>query len=316
MAITTDDTEEADDNPYLALRAAKIARNQARLEELGLSKPTPLPIIRTNAAAKSKRHDNDNNNNNSKKKSSTTTKQPIRRSRRLSEQPEQPDNEETEEAKSSLVVHPKRKRTRPPSSSSSPVPPAANSVRSIDLDTEALVLGEKGILGISMERTGKEFVIYESFALAASTEEQDRLQGSRLSFNKYCGVQEWRNSIFLWVNLGNKDNNPVVNDFLEDAKQITWFGGSRMHDESPVIHKLIQRGKEATALSSRIVLWCRKYQRDIKQFTPYVCFGRLAYHSHVPESQPLAFVWNLLDSEAFQNHSDPLVRARFQEFTK
>jgi hypothetical protein len=315
MAITTNDSEEAAENPYLALRASKIARNQARLEELGLWKPTLLPIIRTNAAANSRGHNNNNSNSNNKK-ASTTTKQPVRRSRRLSEQPEQPEREEKEEAeaKSSLVVRRKRKRTRSPISP--PLPPAANSVRSIDIDTEALVLGEKGILGVSMERTGKEFVIYESFALAATTEEQDRLQGSRLSFNKYCGVQEWRNSIFLWINLGNKDNNPVVNDFLEDAKQITWFGGSRMHDDSPVIHNLIQLGREATALSSRIVLWCRKYQKDTKKFTPYVCFGRLAYHSHVPESHPLAFVWNLLDYDAFKNHSDPLVRARFQEFTK
>ena len=33
--------EEEEENPYMALRAAKIARNQAQLQKLGLAKPTP-----------------------------------------------------------------------------------------------------------------------------------------------------------------------------------------------------------------------------------------------------------------------------------
>lgn len=305
MAITTNGTEASTENPYLALRAAKIARNQARLKELGLWTPT-TPVSPSPPPTRFKGHDK----RPSTTKPSNQAPAVLRRSRRLSDQPEQPEYKEAEDSKPN-VKNP-RKRSRPPASSTPPPPPPANSVRSIDIDTEMLVLGEKGVLGRSMERTGKEFVIYESFRLAAK--DQERLQGSRLSFNKYCGVQEWKNAIFLWVNLGNKDN-PVVNDFLEDGKQITWFGGSRMFDDSPVIHKLIQLGKKAAASSGRIVLWCRKYQRDTKQFTPYVCFGRLAYHSHEPESHPLAFVWDLLDYNSFKNQSDSLVRARFQEFT-
>jgi len=191
-------------------------------------------------------------------------------------------------------------------------------VRSISLNVEQLVLGDKGkkkngLLGQQVERTGKEFVIYQAFE-SASQEDYDRLKGSRLSFNKYCGVQEWQNAIFLWVNLGNKDN-PVVNDFLDHAQQITWFGGSRMHDESPVILKLLKMGQQAVKSSSNIVLWCRKYQVETKQFTPYVCFGRLGYQSHLIGSHPLSFVWNLLDYEKLQKHDDKNIRDRFEYFT-
>eukprot|EP00980_Cylindrotheca_fusiformis_P002714 scaffold627_cov125-Cylindrotheca_fusiformis.AAC.31 len=327
VLVTNEEAEEVPENSYLALRAAKIARNQARLKELGLWKPpmqiSPVPPGDEKSKLKKAKR--------SKVNEKPSLKSPVnlRRSRRLSDKPEQPttSQEDTTTAeqvvkKSPLIGQQRntKKRSRAAYAPSLPSQPAGNSVRSIDLDTELLVVGEeKAVLGRSMERTGKEFVIYQSFALAASTKDLERLGGSRLSFNKYCGVQEWKNAIFLWVNLGNNKDNPVVNDFLEDGRQITWFGGSRMYDDSPVIHRLIQLGKEGEGgernESSRVILWCRKYQTATKQFTPYVCFGRLAYQSHVRESHPLAFVWRLLDYDRFKNHTDPNIRARFQEFT-
>ena len=170
-----------------------------------------------------------------------------------------------------------------------------------------------GILGLTMERAGKEFVIYKSFEVAASLEDQQRLKGARLSFNKYSGVQEWNNCIFLWVNLGS-NGNAVVNTFLDGGKQITWFGGSKMTDDSPIVEKLIRWGNEATDSASKIILWCRKFDPGTKTFLPYVCLGRLSYHDHEAGSRPLAFVWNLLDCDRMANHRDTRVREMFQSF--
>lgn len=305
--------DDAITNPYLALRAAKISRNQARLRELGLLKAQEE--YQTVYARKRQRKVEP-------EKKVVTDTVILRRSRRLKDQPEKPDYKEESLQRIEVV----RKIPRPSRSATSetsersvklvpkPPPPPANSVRSIRLDTKCLVLDDKdGVLGLLMERTGKEFVINEAFRCAAVKEDKQRLEGYRLSFNKYCGVQEWENAIFLWVNLGDKGT--VVNDFLNNATQITWFGGSRMHDDSPVIHKLIRLGKKANTDASNIVLWCRKYEIENKKFSPYMCLGRLKYESHVPGSHPLSFVWTLLDYDALRNHSENQVRHRFQSFT-
>lgn len=295
-------------NPYFALRQAKIARNEARLAQLGLLRPNPATP--TNAQTKSAK----------KRVAPKPAHEPTRRSRRLSQQTDQPNYKEV-----SLTSELSRKRgvlakdtadanevvsSSPAAAARQLSTPAANSVRSIDIDVTKLVVGDNGILGRMMEQSGKEHVINKSFELASSSEDQQRLLGTRLSFNKYCGVQEWKNAVFLWVNLGSKDNT-VVNDFLDTGKQITWFGGSRMYDDSPVIHKLLKLGKDVTG-TSNIVLWVRKYDANSKKFTPYICLGRLSYHSHQPGSHPLAFVWNLIDTDLLKSHSDSAVKEQYE----
>uniref|UniRef100_A0A7S2PPX6 Uncharacterized protein n=1 Tax=Skeletonema marinoi TaxID=267567 RepID=A0A7S2PPX6_9STRA len=308
---------------YQEMVNAKRKRNQDVLEASGLLKP-PQPPLYTSHMTSNKR------NKNKQAQLKAPPQQPSRRSSRLS-QSDKPNYKEVSTfiEHQAAVVNKKRPRTTStesrivsPSLAAAPAPPAANSVRSINIDTKTLVLGETGVLGQMMDHTGKEFVINESFALAAHPDDQKRLEGSRLSFNKYCGVQEFKNAIFLWINLGSKDN-PVVNDFLDDARQVSWFGGSRMHDESPVIHKLLKMGQQHDEKEvgddnkphSDIILWCRRYQTDTKKNTPYVCFGRLTYHSHVPQSHPLKFIWNLVDYDGLKNHSDKAVRERFAAFT-
>lgn len=44
-------------------------------------------------------------------------------------------------------------------------------------------------------------------------------------FNKYSGVAEWNNAVFLWVNV---DGNTYGNSFYSEGRYITWFGGNRM----------------------------------------------------------------------------------------
>ena len=73
-----------------------------------------------------------------------------------------------------------------------------------------------------------------------------------------------------------------------------------MVEDSPIIQKLIQMGKECTtstssACGSRIILWCRHHDPQTRKLLPYTCLGRLTYVSHVPGSYPVAFTWKLLD---------------------
>jgi hypothetical protein len=330
MTSHGDDSSSVQENPYLALREAKIKRNEARLRELGLVKKVnelPRPTVSSNASRK--------RGGSSNESSSSSSPLTLRRSRRLSDQPEQVNYKDISSDLDGILN--KRLRVVTPSTDNDPgvatysdnsheskpppkprPPPALNSVRSISLCTQRLVLGGShdapvGLLGVPMEQTGKEFVVYKSFENASSNEDRHRLEGARLSFNKYCGVQEWQDCAFLWVNLGGKGNT-VVNDFLDDGQQMTWFGGSRMYDGTPVIEKLIRWGREATDSSSKIILWCRRFEAERKGFGPYVCLGRLSYQSHEPGSHPLAFVWNLLDSHRLSHHAHVKVRETFQQF--
>lgn len=185
----------------------------------------------------------------------------------------------------------------------------ANSARSISIHVEDLAVGKSGFLGQPMNATGKAIVMQES---------ANRFSGpfSNISFNKYCGVQEWRNdAIFLWVNLSN--SNEFVNDFLEDGREITWFGGKRMHDETNVIQKLIRVGMAAANQeldpSNGIVLWVRQELAEKKgSFGPYHCLGRLAYSSHEPGSSPLSFVWTLMDYDRLLAEKSEAVREILQ----
>lgn len=337
MSRDEEKKQTAEENPYLALRQAKIARNQARLRELGLLRKQSVQRSLPSSSAKL------SSSVSIEKKISI----PVRRSRRLSQQEDAVNYKEPTIAADTGRPIVKRQRVDT-SSESLPAqnisdkapkprpPPSANSVRGISLSTRRLVSGDDnnapnkhrhGLLGIPMEKTGKEFVVYEAFEQAASQEDQLRLENSRLSFNKYSGVQEWENCIFLWVNLGGKGNS-VFNEFLEGGHQITWFGGSRMVDDSPIVQKLLAWGKEPTSWHtsteskgsdsnySKLVLWCRRFEVERKAFGPYICLGRLAYASHEPASYPLSFVWRLLDAEKLLTHEDTKVRSAFQAMIK
>jgi hypothetical protein len=372
MATTNDGQEEEEENPYLRLRAAKIARNEARLKELGL--------IRYN-------HENDNQNAVARKKkrvaprNAVTHQEPLRRSTRRAASvvttgyvfPEPPP-EPRAAARRQGTKRPRIKTTshvstgddsatiQHPKTSDLPVVSSGNgpmSVKTTSIHVSAVVLGpyleelslddvtmdkkvycKRYALGREVSRTGKAAVI--SYAVLA-TLQHDHVQmmsdkddsdqsdkqnkedwnntelyhlaaSNRLSFNKYCGVQEWRNNaIFLWVNIGGPDNS-AMNEFLNGGRQMTWFGGSRMHDESPVIQRLIKVGQQQQHLDNvaknnehngGIVLWCRLYDSSSspKGFRPYTCLGRVAYHSHQPGTRPIQFVWTLLDYDQLVQYS-------------
>lgn len=200
---------EEETNPYMALRAAKIARNEAKLKELGLLRSStavaapPLPARRP----KKKKED----------RPAKEATQPLRRSSRHSNRPstylELPDpkrskpaadyergQEESTVESTAVTPEPVETKTFPP-----------HSARAMDIHVENLVLG--GLLGSIMATTGKAFVMEEAA-------QRSGLDVHNISFNKYSGVQEWQNdALFLWVNLGN--GGDVINDFLNGGRQVS-----------------------------------------------------------------------------------------------
>ena len=44
--------------------------------------------------------------------------------------------------------------------------------------------------------------------------------GGACTFNKMSGIQEWRNAVFLFVNIASGGYNNV---FLKEFQQMTWF---------------------------------------------------------------------------------------------
>jgi hypothetical protein len=158
---------------------------------------------------------------------------------------------------------------------------STSSAREIHLNVPTLLFGSSGsasdvgLLGRPMPLAGKAFVMEESARLASNLSPYPRV-----SFNKYSGAQEWGNNVlFLWINFG-APNSPVVNQFFDNGRKVNWFGGSRMHNTTPVISKLKQIGalaaKGGDDSNGSVVLWARNYCCLNKCFDPYVCLGRLA----------------------------------------
>jgi hypothetical protein len=58
--------------------------------------------------------------------------------------------------------------------------------------------------------------------------------GIQPRFNKYSGVCEWNNCAFLWVNISKGGGVNYNNQFNEKGRFITWFGGSKMAQDSGI----------------------------------------------------------------------------------
>ena len=304
----------AETNEYLALREAKIARNEQRLRDLGLLRhvvvhqgtpssssngPSAAPVAakivsRTHAARKHQ------------------ASPPLRRSARLELRPQEhqtspvdngkrrkrneiaPAKSDGERNSKVMTVQQiaatlcNNDATAAPKNKDSLTP--SNSARSIWLDVQQLITK---CLGVQLSSTGKAFVMQTSVQLAASDAAVTSAPSTSISFNKYSGIQEWANNVvFLWVNL-HAPQNEVRNDFTHQGRQVTFYGGSRMHDQTPVIQKVKRLGVRAAAAANEldsadgIVLWCRSYETHRKAFGPYVCLGRLAVSFMVVTVKPV-----------------------------
>ena len=328
MESSTSDNE----NPYLAMRAAKMARNEAHLAALGLTNvplhDTPKRVKSMKVAATTKdehkKHEQHRRSSNLPRSQDFDSPLPLVKPPETKKRPRHVAirTEGTRKGEGCVDLKPDDNdhhlRTYPD-----------NSARSLTIDIQHLVFGRTGVptddgilLGKLMANSGKAFVM----------EETARRSGfknlGKVSFNKYSGIQEWGNAaLFLWVNFG-APKSEVVNEFLDGGRevrhkwiqqcfvytvsrylslrcryfdQLTWFGGSKAHEETRAIKRLLHIGKMAANGelddSEGLLLWGRQFDTLTKSQGPYVCLGRLAYKTHYPRSRPLKFIWRLLDFE-------------------
>jgi hypothetical protein len=322
-------------NSYVELREAKIARNEARLRELGLlsfSSQSKACAVRPAPSSKARL-------STANSSPPTAARAPARRSKRLQDLSLVPgENSVVEAVTGNEIVTkspPKRRRVSaavvspPPEAVPLSQPITSSSIvraRDVSIHVGTLLFGNKesssGTLGRRMASHGKAWVMMESYRRAATP--VGELMPSGISFNKYSGVQEFGNNVmFLWINFRNSncdDSCSHLNEFLKDGRHMTWFGGSRMHEQSPVIQRLLEIGQLSPANTGSdqqggVVLWGRQQLAapGSDKFTPYVCYGRLRYVSHQPHSNPLAFVWELLDYDALYHDADESIHHHFRE---
>lgn len=96
---------------------------------------------------------------------------------------------------------------------------------------------------------------------------------------------EWKNAVFLWVNISS--SNEFKNNVINEGTSITWYGGSRMTADTPLIQRL-QRSNEMN-MEETIIMFIR-FEKE-----SYCCIGRLGFESCVLHTAPVQFIWRLKD---------------------
>jgi hypothetical protein len=162
-------------------------------------------------------------------------------------------------------------------------------------------------LGIQIKEFGKAAIMSQSNS------------GLLPRFNKYSGVVEWKNCIFLWVNIG-KDCSKYPNQFSDEGRTISWFGGSKMYQNSNVVQRLIIAGgnhsineehnikeegniKIGENFNGIIKVGCKRKDEDrVVLFAriegePYCCLGNVSHIKYNLSKHPVTFDWKLLDYE-------------------
>lgn len=123
-------------------------------------------------------------------------------------------------------------------------------------------------------------------------------------FSKYAGGLEWENAVSLFINIGGSDYN---NTFSHGGQRVSWFGGSKMHLDTPLVQRLLtgaeaeEEGGEGGEGAATVLLFCREVGRETGA---YVCCGRLRYVQHW-QVHPLKFEWDLLDFDELAASKPP-----------
>jgi len=268
---------------YEELRLRNIARNEAYLAEIGLGADSIL---------KPKKTDKERGGGRGKKRAlrMRAKLEPSRKSLRIAEIPgpsfeesklevedEEEDEGEGEVGRKARIASKKRKAqaqqiiARPP--------PSSDSARAIDADL-AFFADPLRLAG-----PNEDLGFGKAAIMAASN------KGAVPKFSKYSGVAEWKNCIFLWVNIGGSG---YANTFSEQGRLMTWFGGSRMHAESDVTKRLLKAGGEGECA----VLFVRL------EGEPYACLGRCRPKNSDVSKQPITILWELLDFDKIKASSN------------
>ena len=275
---------------YERLRASRVARNRAKLQELGFNglrkkeKRQPAVVKKTRVPVVERRQP--------AKKTTTTAPVERRRSARLKE----PKNytelplqlpywtndsarvvvNDTEEYKPIIRrVQPGARYERLPEIELDQRW-ASKELSSMELDIDLSRVHPKW-LGRQILPVGKVPIMWGMCAAMYTYPK----------FSRMSGVQQWRNAVVLFINIDSSDVYDNTFTMTPDGQvYVDWFAQERHHEHSPVIKRLV-RGEDTILLFGRIVNM------------PYVYFGELAYEDHRVTETPIRFRFRLNQAQCF-----------------
>ncbi|KAM3571145.1 hypothetical protein VYU27_006822 [Nannochloropsis oceanica] len=197
-----------------------------------------------------------------------------------------------------------------------------------DADVQSML---REYLGKKVPHTGKQCVmdLLTPNAGTEGGESEGGREGGPVKFSKYAGVVEWRNCMVLWVNV---DGNDYENLWLEGGRKLTWFAGSRVKPETPVMVRLLaagsaggrkdgsegengekekgkERGKGGEESWTEVQKEDKERQEDVLLFCrsqggPYVCMGRVWHVWFDTRTHPIKVLWILRDWEEIWRKKD------------
>lgn len=262
---------------YEQVRLDNIKRNEEYLQEIGLSSVKK---------ALSEQHRQQQQPRIPKRKAAggdvKAAAEPQRRSSRIAELPvpdeyaagidadDDADGDASDDEGGGLKSQ-RRKSSAPPAPRG---PAAANSSRTLEAQLTSFIGPELGTLSASLA-FGKLAVMEASNGGAAP------------KFSKYAGVVEWRNCLYLWVNIAGKDG--YTNSFREQGRFITWYGGSKMRPDSEMGARVLRAGSgECVVLFARL------------PGEAYTCLGRLSVAKAFTDRHPVKVEFELVDFAALK----------------
>jgi hypothetical protein len=142
----------------------------------------------------------------------------------------------------------------------------------------------------NLGRVCKDLAFGKAAVMAASN------GGTCPKFSKYSGVVEWKNCVYLWVNIGSSKPGEHVNVFSEGGKFMTWFGGSRMHADSHVVQRMLPPTTGSKAAANDTVLLLVRLEGE-----PYRCLGPVRAAEHNVTAHPIFIKWELMMFSELQN---------------
>ena len=132
--------------------------------------------------------------------------------------------------------------TSTPRSSKPAAPVSANSLRSLDAKMSQCAANHLGRPISDGTGAFKAAVVHEISPI------------TNPKFSKMSGIQEWRNVVTLFVNVGDKHGDSYENVFTHCGGRITWFAQPRQGEDTPVIQRIARtndgKGMDALALAT------------------------------------------------------------------
>ena len=216
---------------YEARREARIARNRAILLELVGSLPAHREMLAAGSPAPPTKRAA------KKRKAPSVPEEEQRRSGRIRNLPapiyttferDEDLGDRVARRRGDATTTPRSKPTaKKPSKPAAP--PAVGSIKTLDARITRCAAEYLGAKIAPPPGSGalKEAVIRELAPV------------SNPRFSKYSGIQEWRNCVCLFVNVGDKHGNSYDNVFTHAGGRIAWFAQPTQDEETPVVARIL-----------------------------------------------------------------------------